>query len=96
MNIPEGVNWLEFYKTATKQGVKITSRYIGVYCNINNNGAPSWMARYQGGGKSVFLGRFQFTKEGELAASKKYERYLIDNNIKPRYDEKKKYKTKHP
>lgn len=95
MIIPTGCNWMEFYKAAKKKGIAITSRFQGIYLS-DGNGHPKWMARYQGAGKSVFLGRFPFTEQGEIAARKKYALYLLENGLTERYPEKRKYKKQKP
>lgn len=93
MVVPSGVNHYTFYKQAKAQGVKISSRYMGVTFNGNVHGNISWMARYQGEGINKFLGRFPFTEKGELEAHRKYQNFITNNNIPQRFKEKRKYKT---
>jgi hypothetical protein len=93
MQIPSGVKHWDFYKAAKSKGIRISSRFQGV-C-VNEHGTPrkaSWIARYQGGGKSVLIGRFPFSEEGEERARQAYLQYLEKNGLKERFAEKRKYK----
>jgi hypothetical protein len=74
MLLPEGVNPISFFEQAKAKKIKISSRYVGVVFNINTNGAPSWMVRYQKKGKAAFIGRFPFTVQGEWEAGIAYSR----------------------
>ncbi len=87
MKVPEGVNFIQFYQSAKEQGVTITSREVGVIFNLNGN-RPCWMARAQCGGKTVYLGRFPFTRAGEIAAGKKFNSYMESIGKEKRYSEK--------
>lgn len=69
------IDWVGFYNKCKDQGVKIRSRFIGIYLNVTN-GKPFWMARYQGANGAKFLGRFEFTKIGEEKAAYKYSNYI--------------------
>lgn len=91
MKIPIGVNYLSFWKQTKEKGIRITSRFLGVTFNLNG-GKPNWMARCQVKGRWKFLGRFEFTYEGEKKANQAYEKYLQEQSIEPRYSAKKSYK----
>ena len=71
MKIPDGVNHKTFWEAAKKKGIKISSKYTGVYLNVNTNGSPSWMARTQAKGKFKCR-RFELSECGEIEASKFY------------------------
>ncbi len=77
MKIPIGVSHRVFWEEAKKKGVKISSKYTGVYLNINSNGSPSWMARVQEKDNKSYK-RFEFTEDGEIEASKYYIRHKKD------------------
>lgn len=72
MNIPIGVNHLQFLEQCNKQGVVVNSKFKGVCFNLHGK-APCWIARVQGGGKLLAWKRFPFTEKGETEASKWYE-----------------------
>ena len=72
MNIPEGVNFIEFYKAAQAKGVQISSRYNGVCAGKTNRGRDvCWRAIWMINGVSKSK-KFPFTKHGELAAHQYY------------------------
>lgn len=92
MIVPSGTNFLNFYESAQKKGIRITSRYTGVYFNKNGK-APSWMAKCHVKGKEKFLGRFPFTEVGEKKAAESYENYMRGLNL-PIAEKKKYFKPK--
>jgi len=93
MTIPVGANHFMFYEACKIKKIKVRSKFIGVYLNINY-GRPYWMARLQGGEKSYWK-RFPFNEQGEIDASKAYLRFHKENGSEPRYDKKKaNYKNK--
>jgi hypothetical protein len=81
--VPLGVNFENFYTTANKKGLKIKSRYKGVYCRLNTNKRLHWMAqiRVNGVAKQVY---FPFTEDGERAAHEKYLELKRTIPIKPK------------
>lgn len=93
MTIPTGVNHTEFYKLCVEKGIKITSKFKGVVLSINY-GKPFWAARLQKDKKNLLFKRFPFTDKGEQDAKKRYDWFLSDNQITPRYSTQKKYKNK--
>jgi len=93
MKIPIGSNYLTVYKQYKEHGIKITSHFTGVVFNLNS-GKPTWMARCQVKGKWCFLGRFEFSFEGEKKAADVYISYLKTQDLKPRYKAKRKYSFK--
>jgi len=92
MKIPSGVNHLQFWQAATKQGVKIESRYLGVMVSING-GRPFWLVRVQKEGKNLFHKRFPFTEDGEKTAGLLYAFYFSFNKINPREGKKRKKRS---
>ena len=92
MKVPDGVNYLSFYEAAKAKGIKIQSRHIGVSINIYGK-RLTWLASYNRG-KSVFIGRFPFTRNGEDEAGAAYKRYLLNNGIKPKTTVKRKSNSK--
>jgi hypothetical protein len=81
MKIPENVSHRAFWEAAKVKGIKISSKYVGVYLSINTNGSPSWMARVQGlNGKLLSFKRFPFTEKGEIDAARFYEMKKSDSN----------------
>ena len=75
MKIPNGVCHRTFWEAAKAKGIKLSSKFTGVYLNLNTNGSPSWMARVQAKGKWKFK-RFEFSEKGEIEASKFYSRHV--------------------
>lgn len=72
MQIPDGVNYIEFYIKAKAKGIKIKSNYKGVYVGRrNNNKDIVWKVLVRINGKQINV-TFPFTKEGELQAYEKY------------------------
>ncbi len=87
MTIPSGSNHIMFYLSCKAKGVKVRSKFIGVYLNLNNK-SPSWMARLQGADK-LYFERFPFNEQGEIDASKAYLNFHKLAGTKPRYEKKK-------
>lgn len=75
MTIPTGVNHLQFYHQAKVKGIKLRSKYVGVFFKMNRSGAPSWYCKVQKGIDSTyhFFQVFPFTEEGEKEAAEKYK-----------------------
>lgn len=67
------VDWISFYYRVKKQGIKVRSRYAGVYISTQGK-KVTFMSRCEIAGKEKFLGRYSFTKEGEKSASDAYRR----------------------
>jgi hypothetical protein len=94
MVVPKGVDYEQFFKDCQEKGIHITSRYMGVSFSLTNGTKPTWLVRAQVNGKSVYLGRFPFTAQGELRAGVRYLEYLKKHGLEPRYIAKRKYKIK--
>ena len=81
MKIPNNVSHKDFWEAAKTKGIKISSKYVGVYLNISQRGGPSWMARVQGSnGKLLCFKRFPFTEKGEIDAANFYELKRAEHN----------------
>ena len=74
----------QFYRDAKKQGVKVTSRFIGVHI-YDHHGQVEFRAVYGVGKSRKYFGAFPFTKLGEEAAARAYERHILSIGKKPRY-----------
>lgn len=70
---PDTVDWFKYAIHCHRQGIKLNSRYRGVYISFDW-GKPKFIARYNG----VYLGLFPMTAEGELAAATKHAEYRKD------------------
>jgi hypothetical protein len=68
MIIPEGQNYFKFYEAAKAQGVKITSRFIGV-CIDCSRGSVRWLASYVSD-TGIKRKHFPFTAIGEMQADR--------------------------
>lgn len=88
MKIPVGANHHQVWKSAKAKGIKLQSKFVGVYLNINDK-APCWMARVQKDGKNLFHKRFPFNEAGEIEAGKAYQSFFDNHQETPRYDNKK-------
>lgn len=95
MIMPIGVDHGLFYRAAKAKNIRVSSRFRGVHIQSDRgNTTISWAAKYQGGKKTVVIGRFPLTAEGEEQARVAYERYLEENNITERYSKKRIMKPK--
>lgn len=83
VNIPDGVDQVEFYKECKAKKLSVKSKYRGVTLSVIHK-SPYWLARYN----SKYIGRFPFTEEGEKRARLAYVKYLRINNIEERYSTK--------
>lgn len=91
MQVPKGVNYLEFWLAAKQKNVKVHSQFIGVSVTVNH-GSPAWAARYQSNGKVMLFKRFPFTEDGEVQARNCFNHFVEKNNIQLRYKVKRKRK----
>lgn len=96
IEIPVGVDHKQFFKQCFNKNIRVRSKYRGVVLSYYNNdkSKPCWMARYQGGGKYIYLGRFEFSEQGEKQARHAYSKYLFENNITERTKNKRSYNSK--
>lgn len=91
LTIPEGANYKTFFNECISKGISIKSNYRGVTLNYWNSdkNKPCWLARYSPSGKKcIYIGRFEFSSEGEKKARLAYFRYLSVNNIQERFSVK--------
>jgi hypothetical protein len=70
MKLPEGVNPVAFYQQCKAKGIKITSRFPGVYFVIHHGNKLTWKASLNHKGKNHTIGNFPFTIAGEKEADK--------------------------
>lgn len=71
--IPKDADFLKVYKTAKEKGLRIKSRYKGVY--LIDYLKPMWRAQSKLDNKSIYFGYFPFTAQGEIDAAKAYRDY---------------------
>lgn len=89
MKLPEGVNPVAFYQQCKAKGIKITSRFPGVYFVIHH-GKLVWKASLDHKGKNHSIGYYPFTLAGEREAGGAIEKLRLElgkapiQKIKPR------------
>lgn len=85
MTFPENINYGEFYRQATSKGIKVTSRYAGVYVAVGHQKDLLFCAQIREKGKTITLGHFPFDKYGEIMAHRRYmeKKKDLPNGRKP-------------
>jgi len=68
MVIPKEQNYVTFYRDARKQGIICKSRFKGVTA-VRRGNKFYWQAFYYKDRIKKFVGYFEFTYEGEVAAN---------------------------
>jgi len=68
MVIPREQNYIVFYREAKKQGIILKSRFKGVSA-VKRTDKLYWQASYYKNRIKTFVGYFEFTYEGEIAAN---------------------------
>ncbi|HEX8315962.1 MAG TPA: hypothetical protein VF609_13265 [Flavisolibacter sp.] len=89
---PVNSDFTSFAIHCWKQGIKVQSRYQGVYCKravkMYKGRVASftilWCAKYERDGIR-FVKHFPFTKQGEINAHNAYEEFLDKNNLQKQY-----------
>ena len=74
MNFPDNVDYGTFYRQAKSKGIKISSKYAGVFVT-NSRGRVYFTTSVGGSKERVNLGCFPLTKQGELKAHRTYIEY---------------------
>jgi hypothetical protein len=78
MIIPVHVNYPHFYSQAKKKGIKIQSRFKGVYAVVSRKKeCLRWRAQVMIKGKTEYA-YFPFTFDGEVEASIAYESMILN------------------
>lgn len=72
MNFPDNVDYGSFYRQAKAKGIKVTSKYAGVFIHDKKGDRVQFVAYYGGTKVRVILGRFPLDKHGELMAHRRY------------------------
>lgn len=85
MTFPDNVDYGAFYRQATAKGIKMTSKYAGVYVAIGHQKDLFFCSQIREKGKTVTLGTFPFDKYGELMAHRRYmdKKKDLPNGRKP-------------
>lgn len=86
--IPVSVNFTLFYAECVRKGIKVQSRFVGVYIKRTMKKEKGrivsfsvlWCAKYERNGHK-FVQHFPFTYDGEVAARQAYLEYLKNNKI---------------
>ena len=72
MNFPDNVDYGVFYRQAKAKGIKVSSKYAGVYVHKTKDQGLEFMSSFGGTKDRVILGRFPLDKYGELMAHRRY------------------------
>lgn len=80
MTFPENVDYGAFYRQATAKGIKVKSKYAGVYVASLRRRDVIFTACIRKDGKHIALGYFPLNKHGELMAHRRYMEYKQNSN----------------
>lgn len=82
MNFPDNVDYGAFYRQAKSKGIKVTSKYAGVFIHDRKGYVVEFISSFGATKVRVVLGRFPFNKHGELMAHRRYLAYRESITIK--------------
>lgn len=82
MNFPDNVDYGAFYRQAKAKGIKVSSKYAGVFIHDLKGQSVEFMSSFGGSKGRVILGRFPLNKHGELMAHRRYIAYRESITVK--------------
>lgn len=72
MNFPDNVDYGAFYRQAKAKGIKVSSKYAGVFIHNRKDQGLEFISSFGASKGRVILGRFPLDKHGELMAHRRY------------------------